>query len=129
VRHFRGDVEDDVDLGVGRAQGEPARVVEEHLVGADLDQQGRQAGQVGRHRRAEQRVAAVLADDVEAAHPVEGRPFEQGIRFRLGHHAHPGSRRVHARRERDDRRRHGEPGVARRERARDRQPAAGRVAG
>ena len=44
VRHPGGDVEGDLDVGGGGPAGEADGVVEEDLVGADLDDQGRQAG-------------------------------------------------------------------------------------
>ena len=47
VRHSGGDVEDDLDVGGGGLPGEADGVVEEDLVGSGLDDQGRQAGQVG----------------------------------------------------------------------------------
>jgi hypothetical protein len=47
VRHAGGDVEGDLDVGGGGLLGEADGVVEEDLVGSGLDDQGRQAGQVG----------------------------------------------------------------------------------
>ena len=47
VRHPRGDVEGDLDVGGGGLSGEADRVVEQNLVGSGLDDQRRQAGQVG----------------------------------------------------------------------------------
>ena len=45
--HARRDVEGDLDVGGGGLPGEADGVVEENLVGAGLDDQGRQAGQLG----------------------------------------------------------------------------------
>ena len=47
MRHARRDVEGDLDVGSGGLAREPDGVVEEHLMTAGLDDQGRQAGQVG----------------------------------------------------------------------------------
>jgi hypothetical protein len=47
VRHPRRDVEGHLDVGGGGLLREADGVVEENLVGARLDDQGRQAGQVG----------------------------------------------------------------------------------
>src|ERR1700733_1735141 len=44
VRHPRGDVQGDLDVGSGGLPGEADGVVEEDLVGPGLDDQGRQAG-------------------------------------------------------------------------------------
>src|ERR1700689_4793202 len=44
VRHPRGDVEDNLDVGGGGVPREADGVVEEDLVGSRLDDQGRQAG-------------------------------------------------------------------------------------
>ena len=48
VRHPRGDVEGDLDVGGGGLSRKAYGVVEENLVSSGLDDQGRQAGQVGR---------------------------------------------------------------------------------
>ena len=47
VGHPRGDVERDLDVGGGGLSREADGVVEENLVSSGLDDQGRQAGQVG----------------------------------------------------------------------------------
>ena len=47
VRHPGGDVEGDRDVGDSGLPGEADGVVEENLVGSGLDDQRRQAGQVG----------------------------------------------------------------------------------
>jgi hypothetical protein len=47
VGHPGGDVEGDLDVGGGGLSREADGVVEEILVSSDLDDQGRQAGQVG----------------------------------------------------------------------------------
>jgi hypothetical protein len=46
VRRPGGDVEDDVDVRLAGALGEPHRVVQEQLVRAGLEQNRREAGQV-----------------------------------------------------------------------------------
>src|SRR3954463_12408553 len=50
VRHPGGDVERQLDVGGGSLSREADGVVEEHLVRSGLDDQGRQAGQVGEYR-------------------------------------------------------------------------------
>src|SRR5438128_10881040 len=50
VRHPRGDVEGDLDVGGGGLLREADGVVEENLVSSGLDDQGRQAGQIGEYR-------------------------------------------------------------------------------
>ena len=58
VRHPRGDVERDLNVGGRGFSREAEGVVEENLVSSGLDDQGRQAGQVGEYRadRAKRRV-------------------------------------------------------------------------
>ena len=63
VRHPGGDVEGDLDVGDGGLPGEADGVVEENLVSSGLDDQGRQAGQVGEYR-ADQAESGVLAGRV-----------------------------------------------------------------
>jgi hypothetical protein len=46
----RGDVERDLDVGDGGLLREAECVVEENLVSSGLDDQWRQAGQVGKYR-------------------------------------------------------------------------------
>src|SRR5215207_6251944 len=50
VGHPGGDVEGDLDIGGGGLSGEADGVVEENLVTSGLDDQGRQAGQLGEYR-------------------------------------------------------------------------------
>lgn len=47
VRHPRSDIEGDAHVSGGGSLGEADGVVEEHLVGSGLDDEGWQAGQVG----------------------------------------------------------------------------------
>src|SRR3954470_13340435 len=49
VGHPGGDVESDLDIGGGSLPGEADGVVEENLVRSGLDNQGRQAGQLGEY--------------------------------------------------------------------------------
>ena len=48
MRHPGGDVEGDLDVSGGGLPGEADGVIEENLVSSGLDDQGRQAGQIGR---------------------------------------------------------------------------------
>src|SRR3954468_23416194 len=50
VGHPRGDLERDLDVGAGGLLREADGVVEENLVTSGLDDQGRQAGQIGEYR-------------------------------------------------------------------------------
>ena len=50
VGHPGRDVEGDLDVGDGSYNGEADGIVEENLVRSSLDNQGRQAGQVGEDR-------------------------------------------------------------------------------
>ena len=50
VGHAGGDVERELDVGAGGLLREADGVVEENLVSSGLDDQGRQAGQVGEYR-------------------------------------------------------------------------------
>src|SRR5713226_10492779 len=65
VGHPRGDVERDLDVGGGGLSREAEGVVEENLVSSDLDDQGRQAGQIGEYG-ADQAESGVLAGRVVA---------------------------------------------------------------
>jgi hypothetical protein len=76
VRHPRRDVEGDRDVGDGGAPGEAERVVEENLVRPGLDDQVRQAGQVG-EQRTDQREGGVLARCVVRDAGGEELPAEQ----------------------------------------------------
>ncbi|MEA2550510.1 MAG: hypothetical protein QOE25_279, partial [Actinomycetota bacterium] len=49
VGHSGDDVEGDLDVGRGGLSREADRVVEEYLVTSGLDDQRRQAGQLGEH--------------------------------------------------------------------------------
>jgi len=72
VRHPRGDVEGDLDVGGGGLAGEADGVVEEDLVGSGLDDQGRQARQIGEDR-ADQAQSRVLARRPGRGLPLTGR--------------------------------------------------------
>jgi hypothetical protein len=67
VRQVGGDVEDDVHPGRPGAGRHPRGVVQQHLVGAHLEQHRRTPGQVGEQRGADQLVARVLAGEVRRA--------------------------------------------------------------
>ena len=54
VGHPRGDLERDLDIGGGGLSREADGVVEQNLVTSGLDDQGRQAGQVGEYRADEE---------------------------------------------------------------------------
>ena len=82
VRHARGDVEGDRDVGGGGLPREADRVVEEHLVRSGLDDQRRQAGQVGEDR-ADQAERGVLPRRVVGDTGPEGFRVNSGSASRL----------------------------------------------
>src|ERR1700719_661812 len=76
VGHPGGDVEGDLDVGGGGLAGEADGVVEENLVRSGLDDQGRQAGQVGEYG-ADEAESGVLSRRVVGEPGLEGFPAEQ----------------------------------------------------
>src|SRR6266566_2390257 len=63
VGHPRGDVERDLDVGGGGLSREADGMFEENLVTSGLDDQGRQAGQVGEYR-ADEAKSGVLSSRI-----------------------------------------------------------------
>src|SRR5437773_10948667 len=78
VGHLRGDVERDLDVGGGSLLREADGVVEEHLVRSGLDDQWRQAGQVGEYG-ADEPKSGVLPRRVVVDSGLEGLPAEQRV--------------------------------------------------
>ena len=93
VRHSGGDVEGDLYVGAGGLPGEADGVVEEDLVGSGLDDQGRQAGQVGEYR-ADQAQGGVVSRRVVGDPGLEVFPAEQRVGLALGFHGRPGQGEV-----------------------------------
>jgi len=89
VRHPRGDVEGDFDVGGGGSLREADGVVQENLVASGLDDQGRQAGQVSEYR-ADEAETSVLARRIVADPGLEGLPAEKRVGPPLGFHGRPG---------------------------------------
>ena len=89
VGHFRGDVERDLDVGGGGLSREADRVVEENLVTSGLDDQGRQAGQVGEYG-ADEPKSGVLSRRIVGDSGLEGFPADQRIGLAPGFHGRPG---------------------------------------
>jgi hypothetical protein len=89
VRHPRGDVEGDLDVGGGGLSREADGVVEENLVTSGLDEQGRQAGQVGEYG-ADEAKSGVLSRRVVGDSGLEEFPAEQGVDLAPGLHGRPG---------------------------------------
>ena len=73
VGHPGGDVERDLDVGGGGPLGEADGVVEENLVSSGLDDQGRQAGQVGEYR-ADEAESGVLSRRIVGDSGLEELP-------------------------------------------------------
>ena len=89
VRHPRGDVEGDLDVGGGGLSREADGVVEENLVRSGLDDQGRQAGQVGEYR-ADEAQSGVLSRRIVGDPGLEVFPAHQHVDLALGFHGRPG---------------------------------------
>jgi len=82
VRYSGGNVEGDLDVGGGGLPGEADGVVEEDLVGSGLDDQGRQAGQVGEDR-ADEAEGRVVSRRVVGDPGLEGFGLSSGSASRL----------------------------------------------
>ena len=93
VGHPRGDVEGDLDVGSDGMSREAEGVVEENLVSSGLDDQGRQAGQVGEDR-ADEAESGVLSRRVVGDPGLEGFQAEQRVVLAPGFHGRPGQREV-----------------------------------
>jgi hypothetical protein len=73
VGYPRGDVERDLDVGGGGLSCQAEGVVEENLVSSGLDDQGRQAGQVGEYG-ADEAKSGVLSRRIVGDSGLEGFP-------------------------------------------------------
>jgi hypothetical protein len=82
VRHPGGDVEGDRDVGGGGLPGQADGVVEEDLVRSGLDDQGRQAGQVGEDR-ADQADSGVVSGRVVGTRAWRSSRLSSGSAARL----------------------------------------------
>lgn len=71
--NFGGDVEDHVHIGRPRARGQARGVVQDHLIGARLDEHRREACQVAGEGRADQGLARVLPCEVHRHDGFEAR--------------------------------------------------------
>ena len=89
VGHPRGDVERDLDVGGDGLLREADGVVEENLVRSGLDDQGRQAGQVGEDG-ADEAKGGVLSRRIVGDSGLEGFPAEQRVDLAPGFHGRPG---------------------------------------
>src|SRR6202035_356525 len=89
VGHPRGDVERDLDVGGGGLSREADGVVEENLVSSGLDDQGRQAGQVGEDG-ADEANNGVLSRRVVGDSGLEEVPAEERIDLAPGFRGRPG---------------------------------------
>ncbi len=87
--HAGGDVERDLDVGGGGLPREADGVVEENLVSSGLDDQGRQAGQVGEYG-ADQPGSGVVSGRVVGDPGLQVFPAEQRVDLVLGSHGRPG---------------------------------------
>ena len=84
-----GDVERDLGVGGGGLSREANGVVEENLVTSGLDDQGRQAGQVGEYGT-DQAKCGVLSRRIVGNSGLEEFPTEQRVDVALGFHGRPG---------------------------------------
>ena len=78
VRHRGCDVENDVDVHLPCALGEPYGVIEEELVRADLEQDRREAGQVRVNSGGEQWLVRVLTAEIQLAGMAQAGPVKNG---------------------------------------------------
>src|ERR1700738_832387 len=78
VGHLRGDFERDLDVGGGGLPREADGVVEENLVTSALDDEGRQAGQVGEYG-ADEVEGGVLSGRIVGDPGLESFPAEQRV--------------------------------------------------
>ena len=93
VGHPRGDVERDLDVGGGALSREADGVVEENLVSSGLDDQGRQAGQVGEYG-ADQAKSGVLSSRIVGDSGLKRFSAHQGVDLAFGFHGRPGQGEV-----------------------------------
>src|ERR1700722_17731232 len=93
VRYSRSDVERDLDVGDDGLLCEAYGVVEENLVSSGLDEQRRQAGQVGEYG-ADEAKSGVLSRRVVADPGLEGFRAHQHVDLVLGLHGRPGQGEV-----------------------------------
>jgi len=77
VRHPGGDVEGDLDVGGGGLSRQADGVVEENLVGSGLDDQRRQAGQVGEDGADEANSGVVWLTQLADSRRMRRRPGDQ----------------------------------------------------
>ena len=96
MRNPRGDVEGDLDVGEGSLLRETEGVVEENLVSPGLDDQRRQAGQVG-EERADEAESGVLSRRVIGDAGFEEFTAEQRVDLVLGFQGCPGQGEVDVR--------------------------------
>ena len=87
MRYIGNDVKDHVHRGRSRACGHARRVVQEHLVGARLEQHWRKSSQVADERGADQRLSWVLAREIHHRGLSEAFAREERVRASLGVHA------------------------------------------
>src|SRR5438309_1385345 len=128
VDHRRPFLQCDLHAGRLRALPEATRVVEQHLVAADLHQQRRQTVQMRVERRDERRLA-IAAAHVGLRHPLDALARDDGIDGRPGDVARGAVREIHPRRDADAAGRPRQPAIAQREQRRHRESAPRRVAG
>ena len=93
MRHPRGDLERDEDVGSGGDSCQANGVVEENLVTSGLDDQGRQPGKVGEYR-ANERESGVLSRRVVGDSGLERFSTEQLVDLALGVDRRPGQGEV-----------------------------------
>src|SRR4029078_10804693 len=96
---------------MGVSWREAGAVVEESLVSSGLDDQGRQAGQVGEYR-ADEAESGVLSRRIVADSVLEELPGKQGVDVALGLDARPGQGEIDIRRHDEGRGGQGQPVIA-----------------
>ena len=124
VPEARPHLQRGVHAGGAGARHQPPRVVQQQLVLAHLDEERRQAAQVGVERRGEG-VAGVSVTQLLARLEVEPLGREARVDAGLGAHRLAGAGEIGPRRDAGQRGREGQAGVPGADRERHRQPAAG----
>jgi len=127
VRHFVPHLEGHVHIRFARPFGQARGIVQQGLGVTDLNQQRRQAGQVG-VQRGGQRVLRIGVAQIQLGHAQQALFLYDRIGRRPSRHRLAGALHIDPGRNPDARRRQGLTGIADGQQGGDGQPAAGRIA-
>src|SRR6516165_7764868 len=126
--HLGPDLEADADIRGPGGPGEAQRVVEQGLGGPDLDEERREAPEVGIDRRRQRRTRGRAAE-IELGHFDEPRLVDDRVVRGLARHRRSDPFHVYPWRDTPSAGGLRQPGVAHRQHRGDDEPAAGAVAG